>query len=145
LKESAVEIFGSSNWKGTIQMSGFISNHSLRKNFANDGQYPTFIVNMKVKTFSIITSISMALALTVAILSIIGIAITGFYPGIIVLLLVAMIPIASKVYAKKIINRSNHFQRKYYTALTVVNLLAILIVLWMTFVIVHDRVLNDCC
>lgn len=100
---------------------------------------------METKTFSVVTSISMILALTAAVLSIIGIAITGFYPGIIVLLLVALIPIASKFYAKKIINKSNDFQRNYYTIFTIINLLSILVVLWMTFVIVHDRVLHDCC
>jgi uncharacterized membrane protein len=87
----------------------------------------------------------MVLALTVAVLSIIGVAITGFYPGIIVLLLVALIPIASRFYGKKIITKSNDFQRNYYTTLTIINLLLILVVLWMTFVIVHDRVLRDCC
>ena len=100
---------------------------------------------MQTKTFGVVTSISMVLTLTVAILSIIGIAITGLYPGITVLLIVALIPIASRFYAKKIIGKSNNFQRNYYTTLTIINLLSILIVLWMTFVIVHDRVLNDCC
>lgn len=100
---------------------------------------------MEAKTFSIVTSISMVLAVTVAILSIIGIAVTGLYPGIIVLFFVALIPIASKFYAKKIVSRPNDFQRKYYTTLTIINLLLILVVLWMTFVIVHDRVFEDCC
>ena len=100
---------------------------------------------METKTFSVVASISMVLALTVAVLSIIGVAITGLYPGIIVLLLVALIPIASKFYANKIVSRSNNFQRNYYTTLTIINLLSILVVLWMTFVIVHDHVLNDCC
>ncbi len=100
---------------------------------------------METKTFSVVTSISMVLTLTVAVLSIIGFAITGLYPGIIVVLLVALIPIASKFYAKKIINKPNDFQRNYYTTITVINLLSILVVLWMTFVIVHDRVLHDCC
>ncbi len=100
---------------------------------------------MQMKAFSVVTSISMILALTVAALSIIGVAITGLYPGIIVLLLVALIPIASKFYAKKIINKSNDFKRNYYITLTIINLLSILVVLWMTFVIVHDRVLHDCC
>jgi len=100
---------------------------------------------MKMKTFSVVTSISMVLTLTIATLSIIGAATTGFYPGIIVLLLVALIPVTSKLYAKKIIRRSNDFQRNYYTTLTILNLLSILVVLWMTFVIVHDRVLHDCC
>jgi len=87
----------------------------------------------------------MVLTLTVSVLSIIGVGITGFYPGIIVLLLVALIPIASRVYAKKIISKSDNFQKNYYTTLTIINLLSILVVLWMTFVIVHDRVLHDCC
>ena len=100
---------------------------------------------METKTFSVVTSISMVLALTAAVLSIIGVTITGLYPGIFVLLLVALIPIASKVYAKKIINKSNDFQRNYYTTLTIINLISIFVVLWMTFVIVHDRVLQDCC
>ena len=87
----------------------------------------------------------MLLTLTAAILSIIGITITGLYPGIIVLLLAALIPIASKFYAKKMINKSKDFQKNYYTILTIINLLTILVVVWMTFVIVHDRVLHDCC
>jgi hypothetical protein len=40
---------------------------------------------MKTKTFGVVTSISMVLTLTVAVLSIIGIAVTGLYPGIIVI------------------------------------------------------------
>ena len=100
---------------------------------------------MQAKTFSVVTTISMALAVTVAVLSIIGVTVTGFYPGIIVLSLVALITIASRVYAKKIISRSGDFQRSYFTTLTIINLLLILVVLWMTFVIVHDRVLGDCC
>ena len=95
---------------------------------------------METKTFSAVTSISMILTLAVAILSIIGIAITGLYPGIIVLLLVALIPIASKFYAKKITGRSNDVQRNYYTTFTVINLVLILVVLWMSFVILVDRV-----
>ena len=104
-----------------------------------------FQIKMETKSFKVITSISMVLTLTVAILSIIGVAITGLYPGIIVLLLVSLIPIASKFYAKKIIRKSNDFQKNHFTTLIIINLLSILVVLWMTFVIVHDRVLHDCC
>ena len=95
---------------------------------------------METKTFSAVTSISMILTLAVAILSLIGITITGLYPGIIVLLLVALIPIASKVYAKKMISRSNDVQRNYFTTFTIINFLLILVVLWMSFVILVDRV-----
>jgi hypothetical protein len=97
---------------------------------------------MKTKTFSVVTSISMALTLTVTALSIIGVAITGLYPGIIVLFLVALIPIASKFYATKINSKPNNFRRNYYTPLTIINLLSILVVLWMTFVILVDRVFS---
>ena len=100
---------------------------------------------MGMKTFSIVSSVSMIVSLIVSILSIIGIAITGFYPGIIVLVLLAFISITSKFYAVKISNKLNNFQRNYYTAFTIINFLIILVVLWMSFVIVHDRVLLDCC
>ncbi len=95
---------------------------------------------MKTKTFSVVTSISMVLTLTVAACSIIGVTITGIYPAITVLLLITLIPIASRFYAKKVISKSNGFQRNYYTTLTIINLLTILVILWMTFVILVDRV-----
>lgn len=98
---------------------------------------------METKTFNVVTTISMVLILTVAVLSIIGVAITGLYPGIIVFFLVAIIPIASKFYAKKISSKSNDFQRNYYSTLTIINLLSILVVLWMTFVILVDRVFSQ--
>jgi hypothetical protein len=97
---------------------------------------------METKTFSVVTSISMVFILTVAALSIIGVTITGFYPGMIVLLLVALIPVGSKFYANKISSKSNGFQRKYYKTLTIINLLSILVVIWMTFVILVDRVFS---
>jgi hypothetical protein len=87
----------------------------------------------------------MTLSLMASLLSIVGIAITGFYPGIIVLVLLAFISITSKFYAVKISNKSDNFQGNYFTTFTIINLLMILVVLWMSFVIVHDRVLLDCC
>jgi hypothetical protein len=87
----------------------------------------------------------MIVSLTASLLSIIGIAITGFYPGIIALVLLAFISITSKFYAVKISNKSYNFQRNYFTTFTIINLLVILVVLWMSFVIVHDHVLLDCC
>lgn len=85
----------------------------------------------------------MVLTMTVAALSMIGIAITGFYPGILVLFLVALIPIASRFYAKKVTSKSDSFQRNYFTTFTIVNLLAVLVVVWMTFVILVDRVFGE--
>jgi ABC-type transport system involved in cytochrome bd biosynthesis fused ATPase/permease subunit len=97
---------------------------------------------MEKRTFSVVSSISMVIILIIVALSIIGVAITGYYPGIIVLFLVALIPIASKFYGNKIIKKSNDFQKNYYTTFTIINLLSILVVLWMTFVILVDRVFS---
>jgi hypothetical protein len=96
-----------------------------------------------MKIFRIVTLISTILTLTVAFASVMGVAITGFYPGIIVLLLLTLIPIASNFYAKKIISKSAVFQRNYYITLTIINLLTILVVLWMIFVILVDRVFGN--
>lgn len=82
----------------------------------------------------------MALTLTVSATSVIGIVITGFYPAIIVLLLLTLIPIASNFYAKKIISKSIIFQKNYYRTFTIINLLTMLVVLWITFVILVDRI-----
>jgi ABC-type microcin C transport system permease subunit YejE len=96
-----------------------------------------------MKIFRIVTLISTILTLTVAFASVMGVAITGFYPGIIVLLLLTLIPIASNFCAKKIISKSTVFQKKYYTTLAIINLFTILVVLWMTFVILVDRVFGN--
>jgi len=82
----------------------------------------------------------MILTLTVAAASLVGVVITGFYPGIIVLLLLTLTPITSNFYAKKINGKSNVYRRNYYFTLTIINLLSILVVLWMAFVILVDRV-----
>ena len=98
-----------------------------------------------MKTFNVVSSIAMVVTITIAILSMIGIAITGLYPGVFVLSFMALIPIASKIYSKRTIINTIDFQRNYYITFTILNLLLILVALWMTFVIVHDRVLSDCC
>ena len=92
------------------------------------------------KLSKVVISLSMIITITVGALSIIGVAITGFYPGIIVLLIVTLVPIASRFHARKITSKSIVFQRNHYITLIMVNLLSILMVLWMTFVIVIDRV-----
>lgn len=96
-----------------------------------------------MKIFRAVTAISMIITIAVAALGVIGVTITGLYPGIIVLLLAALIPIASKFYTKKISSKPNDFQRDSYITLTIINLLSILLVSFMTFVIVHDRVFLD--
>jgi uncharacterized membrane-anchored protein len=96
---------------------------------------------LTMKILSLITNISFSLTLTAALLSIIGIIKTGFYPGILVLSVLALIALASRRYAKKTKNSQHGLQHKYTTTLIIVNLLLILVVVWMSFVIVHDRVL----
>jgi len=63
------------------------------------------------KIFRVVNLISMILTLTVAAASVIGVAITGFYPGIIVLLLLTLIPITSNFYAKKLLANPMFFIR----------------------------------
>ena len=93
-----------------------------------------------IKICRVVTLISIIMTLTVAAASVVGIGITGFYPGIIVLLLLTLIPIASDFYNKKNVGRSNTIQGNYFITIIIVNLLVILVVLWMTFVILVDRV-----
>lgn len=100
---------------------------------------------MKTKTFSVVTTIALVLTVLVTTLSVIGIPITGVYPGIFVFIMLTLIATGSKFFAKRLSKTSIVFKRRYFTSLTLINLLVILVVLWMTFVIVHDRVLLDCC
>ncbi len=93
---------------------------------------------MKPKTFKIFVALSMGITLTAAILSLIGGAITGFYPAMIVLWMIALVPIGSELYSKKMNTGSGNF-----TALAVINLLCILVVLWMSFVITIDRIIPN--
>ena len=64
---------------------------------------------MAAKTCNVTISISMLLTLTVAALSIFGVLNTDFYPEIIVLLLVALIPLLLSFTLKKSINKSDDF------------------------------------
>lgn len=100
---------------------------------------------METRTFNVVTSLSLGITITAAVLGIAGIAITGFYPAIVVFVALVLIPIASRYYAKKMSQGPHAHRRKHNTLLTLTNLLVILVVLWMAFVIVHDRVLGDCC
>lgn len=98
---------------------------------------------MKRKTFNTITTLSIVLILTAFILSIIGINITGLYPAIIVLFFLALISISSKLFAKNITDKSEKYQKNYFTIFSIINSLWILIVLWMSFVILIDRVFSN--
>lgn len=93
-----------------------------------------------MKIFRVVTLTAMLLTIATAVTSVTGSVITGFYPGIVVLLVLTLIPIASIYYAKRIGGNAIGFQRNYYITLTIINLLAMLVVLGMTFVILGDRV-----
>lgn len=99
---------------------------------------------MKTKLFTRVTTLSIAVTFVALLLGLIGAAMSSFYPGLAILIVMALITISSRFYATRISARSNDFQRNYYTIFTIMNVLLILIALWMTFVIVHDRVLGDC-
>jgi hypothetical protein len=97
---------------------------------------------MKTKKFNVVTAISMAFTITAAVFSIICIVLTGVYPAIFVLVFLALIPFASRFYAGKLNGKTISFQRKYLTILTIFNSLIILVVIWMSFVILIDRVFS---
>ena len=98
---------------------------------------------MNMKTSRVIICLAMGLTLAAALLSIIGTAFTGFYPGIMVLCALTLIPIVSWSRAKRIPDEPASRQGNYSVVVGLVNLLVILVVLWMSYVIVHDRVLGD--
>ncbi len=95
--------------------------------------------------FKIVTIVSLITTIIAVIIGVVAFAITGFYPAFVVLLLLLLVPMISRVYAKKITGISNGQRKNYYTRFTIINALTILVVLWMMFVIVHDRILQDCC
>ena len=96
------------------------------------------------KATRIMNRVAFVATLGAAMLGIIGMALTGFYPGIIVLFLLTLIPMVSRSYMRANAPGPDGRTRKM-TALLLLNLLVILVALWMSFVIVHDRVLQDCC
>lgn len=98
---------------------------------------------MATKSFTVITTLSVTVTFIAVVLGFIGVVISEMYPGFIILFLLMLIAIGSKRYAKKNSDKHNNFQRNYYTILTILNLLIILVTLWMTFVITHDRILQD--
>lgn len=93
-----------------------------------------------MRAFNLVSIVSLVLTLTAATLSLMGIFITGYYTGIVVLCALVLIPLTSRFYAKKSAHRSPAFQRNYLTLLTLINGLTILVVIWMAFVILVDRV-----
>lgn len=100
-------------------------------------------VQMKPHVFKIIVALSMGITATAAILGLIALVITGFYPAIIPLSLIPFIPIGSERYAKRTVGESSDFQRTYYTTFAMLNLLAILVVLWLSFVITIERIIPN--
>ncbi|MBX7125097.1 MAG: hypothetical protein K1X47_05355 [Cyclobacteriaceae bacterium] len=100
---------------------------------------------MKILTFEAVNIAALAVTLSAATFSLMGIAVTGVYPGILVLWCLTFIPIISRIYKRRQSSHSATNEVPRFRLLTVVNALCILVVLWMGFVIVHDRVLGDCC
>ncbi|MCP9768976.1 hypothetical protein EGI22_13735 [Lacihabitans sp. LS3-19] len=95
-----------------------------------------------MKTFNIGSQTALLFTITIAVASLLGITITGFYQGIIVILILSLVPIFSRFFAKKINSKSEAFRRRYFKSFTIINLLTILVVLWMTFDILVDRVFS---
>ncbi|MBU4539188.1 MAG: hypothetical protein L6264_04960 [Weeksellaceae bacterium] len=97
---------------------------------------------MEKKLFTVVSTISMIFLILAAVFSAMGTVFTGFYPGVPVLAILALIPVLSRLYSKKIDAGSDSFRRNYYLIFTAVNLLVIMVGLWMVFVILIDRVFS---
>lgn len=98
-----------------------------------------------MKTFTLVSFVSLVLAVLAATLSLVGTIITGLYPAIGVFCVLVLVPVVSRAYIKKRITSTGSVKKVRISMLTVLNALTILIICWMSFVIVHDRVLGDCC
>lgn len=96
-----------------------------------------------MKTFKVISAISMGITLLAAVLSVVSFFIYGFYPALVPSWLLPLIPIFSRRYVKKVTSRADGSRKRSFVALTILNGFIILVELWMAFVIVHDRVLGD--
>jgi hypothetical protein len=101
----------------------------------------SYFISRKRKSFRTLTTLTLVLSIAAALFSLMAIVISGCYPANIVLILLPLIPLASKQYTKKISRKPSDLQRKYLIALAIINLLTILALLWMTFVIATDRVI----
>lgn len=97
---------------------------------------------MEKKLFTVVSTVSMIFLITAVVVSAMGTVFTGLYPGVPVLAILALIPVLSRLYSKKIDAGSNSFKRNYYLIFTAVNLLVTLVGLWMAFVILVDRVFS---
>lgn len=98
---------------------------------------------MEPKAFRIISFLAIVLSFSAAIFCLLGLVITGFYPGIPVLLFLLLIPLVTGIYRKRMVYKSRTVRRKVYRTLTLINLLLIPIVLWITFVITIDHIIPN--
>lgn len=98
---------------------------------------------MSYRTFRLISLVALIVVVAAAVASLAGIYVTGLYPGIFVLCLLTFIPLGSRSFTE---NKSDGSSKGIgLTLLGLLNILVILVVCWMSFVIIHDRVLKDCC
>jgi len=93
-----------------------------------------------MKAFGLVTAIAMVVTLAALALGLFGVFLTGLYPAFWILLFIAIIPVVSKLYAKKHTGKS----KNVFTTIMIINLVLIPVVLWMSFVILIDRVIPNC-
>lgn len=94
-----------------------------------------------MKIFRMITSIARVFSLLAFALGVVGAIMTGLYPGFLVLIGLAIIPLASRSYVKQKIEMNDRATNDNHWLLTALNFLVILVVIWMSFVILIDRVI----
>lgn len=94
-----------------------------------------------MKAFNVITSIARVFSLLALALGIVAAVMTGLYPGFLVLIGLAIMPLASRSYVKQKIEMNAEGNKEPHWLLAGLNFLVILAVIWMSFVILIDRVI----
>lgn len=98
---------------------------------------------MNIKTFRFISTVSLVLVLAAALTSLAGIFYTGLYPAVFVFCMMIFIPLGSRYYVQQ--SSGSSPETKGLLLLGLLNILVILVVFWLSLVVIHDRVLQDCC
>lgn len=94
-----------------------------------------------MKAFNVVTYIAKVFSLLALALGIVAAVMTGLYPGFLVLIGLAIMPLASRSYVKQKSEMNAEGNNQPHWLLTGLNFLVVLAVIWMSFVILIDRVI----
>lgn len=97
---------------------------------------------MPLRLFKIVSAIALVVALLAAAIGFAAFFQAGFYPAFPFLCLLLVVPMWSRHH---VLHAQRATPGPRIALLTLANVLTILLALWLGFVVLHDRVLQDCC